>query len=355
MVAAAFIEPAQFVRGLHQDLSAPGAAVFAERSRGLAQAVQALCQGSEPVAAGLATARVHWRETMLAWESLSALAIGPIVERRSLRAIDFLPTRPRLIEQGIQRAPRTPADLERIGTPGKGLPALEWLFWTRPVQPGTPACDYAGQLAGELVGEADALAEAFADLAARDWNPRQADGQEDAAGEVEAAAEVEPAVAAMSEVVNQWVGGLERLRWQRIERPIKEAETRGSAPTFARAASGQDVAAWLAAWRTLRRLAVGDVAAAGEVRQEAGPVGQPRAQRLVSIEAYLRGRGLNPAADALHAAVLHADAALTGIDPTQPQTLSNAAASLAGLKRLVEGETAPALKVHIGFSDADGD
>ena len=361
VVAAAFVEPAQFVLGLHQDLSAPGAAVFAEHSRGLAQAVQALCRGSGPAQAGLAAAQARWRETMLAWESLSALAIGPIVERRSLRAIDFLPTRPRLIEQGIRRAPRTPADLERTGTPGKGLPALEWLLWTRPVQPGTSACDYAGQLAGEIVGEAEALAEAFATLAGRDWNPRQVDGQEGAAGEVDAAnqvesaAEAEPAVAAMSEVVNQWVGGLERLRWQRIERPIKEAETRGSAPAFARAASGQDVAAWQAAWRTLRRLAVGDAVPAGAARQEAGSVGGPRVPRLVSIEAYLRGRGLNPAADALHAAVLRADQALAGIDPAQPKTLSNVAARLAELKRQVEGETAPALKVHIGFSDADGD
>jgi hypothetical protein len=33
----------------------------------------------------------------------------------------------------------------------------------------------------------------------------------------------------------------------------------------------------------------------------------------------------------------------------------DAAASLAALKRLVEHEVAPALKVSIGFSDADGD
>ena len=73
------------------------------------------------------------------------------------------------------------------------------------------------------------------------------------------------------------------------------------------------------------------------------------------FETYLRGRGLNPQADALRRAVDAADAALRGLTPgARPRVLA-AARALEALSRLVESQVAPALEVSIGFSDADGD
>ena len=78
-------------------------------------------------------------------------------------------------------------------------------------------------------------------------------------------------------------------------------------------------------------------------------------QGLVPVETYLRGRGLNPLADRLVAAVQHGGRTHGRPGARQPAPLLEAAKALAALKRLVEAEVAPALQVTIGFSDADGD
>ncbi len=158
------------------------------------------------------------------WERLSAVAIGPLLERRSLRQIDFTPTRPELIARAVERAPADAADMERIGTPAKGLPALEYLLWTKPVKPGSAECRYAQQVAADIDREAQALEQGFAQAAGREWDD-------------------EAAVAAMSEALNQWVGGLERLRWAEIERPVRARSSGGrDAAVFPRAASAQSAA-----------------------------------------------------------------------------------------------------------------
>jgi uncharacterized protein len=76
---------------------------------------------------------------------------------------------------------------------------------------------------------------------------------------------------------------------------------------------------------------------------------------LVTLEAYLRGRGLNPLADGLGDAVRRSDAALRGASASRPSALQAAARALGMLKGRVADEVAPALEVSIGFSDADGD
>ncbi len=276
-------------------------------------------------------ARSQWQAAAQAWDQLSAVAIGPLVERRSLRQIDFQPTRPELIERAIRTAPANAAAMERVGTPAKGLPALEWLLWVRPVEPQAPACAYAVQVAQDVQREADTLAQAFTALAQRE---RGEDGEEEAT------------VPAMGELVNQWVGGLERLRWAQIERPVRSAGQgkSPSAPAFPRVASGSTASSWAAQWEALRTLAV------TRSNEPAVP-----GEGLAPLETYLRGRGLNAPADALVQSVRKADASMAGLAPGPSAKLLAASSRLAELKRLVETETAPALQVTIGFSDADGD
>lgn len=296
---------ADFAAALQADWFAPRSADFARSAAALAPAVKLACESP----AGLESARAAWKHSLSTWEMLAGVAVGPVLERRSQRAIDFTPTRPRMIEKAIKAAPKNAADMELIGTPAKGLPALEWLLWTRPAAPGTPACDYAVLVAEDIRREADALAGAR--LAAVD------------------------AQTALSELVNQWVGGIERLRWVGLEMPVRVAATsgKGASPDFPRAASAAFDVAWAAQWDAIKSLATG----------------------ASSLASQLRARGQSPLADTLATRVAQADAALSRLEGRNPERVLAAAQALTRLKMLGENEIAPALGVVIGFSDADGD
>ena len=295
---------------LHTTWFAPRAAAFHQSSQQMAPAIESLCTASpEAAQAALEKARSQWLASLGAWERLSAVALGPVLERRSQRQIDFSPTRPRSIEKAVKAAPASAQDMEFIGTPAKGFPALEWLLWVKPVQPASPECRYAVQLAREIGREAEALTAA-----------RPA---------------VQEPQAALSELLNQWIGGLERLRWASLEMPQRVAMTAAgkTVPDFPRKASGAAPASWAAQWDALKSLAIGPDA----------------------LESTLRGRGQGKTADALATAIRRADAALAGLDGRDGERVLAAGQTLADLKRLAEGEVATALGVSIGFSDSDGD
>lgn len=337
-VALPFYGPPDFMQGAWRRWYAPRAQDFAQRAQALLAALSAQCAAPAGDAAALAAARSAWGEAALALGRLSAVSVGPLLQRRTLRQIDFAPTRPELIRRAIaQTEAQAPADvaaLERIGTPAKGLPALEWLLWTQTpnalAAPGTPACRYAQLLAENVLAEAQALEQAFTALASA-----QPDPDDEEAGEA--------AAVAMSELVNQWVGGVERLRWPFMDKPLKSAP-KGKPPAYPRAASGLSRGAWAAQWQGLRTLTV-------------APDNQvPTPGRdIVALETYMRGRGLNPLADRWVATVRKVDEAMAGARPEAPASVQAASRAVAGLKQLAEAELAPALNIRIGFSDADGD
>ncbi len=281
-------------------------ASFAEDSGRLVHALQSWCEAPAVGAeAALNQTRRQWLVTLSSWEGLSAVAVGPLLTRRSQRQIDFMPTRPRLIERAVKAAPADAAAMELIGTPAKGLPALEWLLWVKPARPASPACRYAVLVAAEVEREARVLAAA-------------------------------PAAVELDELVNQWVGGIERLRWSSLEMPARVALTTGGGQVadFPRRASGATAASWAAQWASLREWAVGGAG---------------------SLEAELGRRGQDEIAVALARAVERTDVAMRGLDTDDTGRILAAAKALADLKRLVENRVAPGLGVRIGFSDADGD
>ena len=329
-VAVPFYTAGDFMRGAYRFWYAPQAAAFAEQAGGLPAAISAVCDAPvDAPAPKLEQARERWKTTALAWDRLSGVQVGPLVQRRSTRQIDFTPTRPELIKRAIQTAPQDATAMESIGTPAKGLPALEWLLWTQAIAPATPACRYAVQVAADIQREADALAKAFAELAARP--PGEAEQTQGPA---------------MSELINQWAGALERLRWAEMEKPRLAGSAQGgrNAVAYARSASGQTAARWAAQWQALRTLGASQAAEAP--RPGAG---------LAPIETYLRGLGRNAPADLLAQSVGKADKALQNVSPANRAGITAAGRSLADLKKLTEAEIAPALEVSIGFSDADGD
>jgi predicted lipoprotein len=321
-VAAPFYTPEQFMQGVHRGWTAPRAEEFATAAAALRSALTAWCATGSPPAPPDITlrdgARAQWRATMVAWTRLSSVAVGPVLERRSARLVDFAPTRPALIERAIAAAPADAPAMERVGAPAKGLPALEWLLWTRPAVPRSPSCAYMVAIAADLEREAVALNLAFAALAQREWN-------------------ADAAVPAMAEVLNQWIGAVERLRWAAMEKPMRAAGSKP--PDFPRRASGATAAQWAAQWDAINAFAV--------ITQPGGT--------LIPLEAYLRGRGLNPAADALAKATRQARDRMVQGAPASPARVEGAARALANLKRVVETRAAPPLKINIGFSDADGD
>ena len=329
-VAVPFYTAGDFMRGVYRFWYAPQAAAFAEQAGGLPTAISAVCDADAGAAtAKLEQARERWKSSALAWDRLSGVQIGPLVQRRSARQIDFTPTRPELIKRAIQAAPQDATAMESIGTPAKGLPALEWLLWSQPIAPATPACRYALQVAADIQREADTLAKAFGELAERP--PGQAE---------------ESQGPAMSELINQWTGALERLRWAEMEKPRLAGSAQGgrNAAAYARGASGQTAARWAAQWQALRTLGASQATEAP--RPGAG---------LAPIETYLRGLGRNEPAELLAQSVGRTDKALQNISPANKAGMTAAGRSLAELKKLTEAEIAPALEVSIGFSDADGD
>lgn len=327
ITAVPYYTPAAFIQGVHRYWFLPQAQAFAAESAALVGALDTLCAASGGEApAQLQDARARWLRASQAWDRLSSVSVGPLLTRRSARQIDFSPARPEMIERALRMPPGDLQGLERIGAPAKGFPALEWLLWHSPVRNGEPGCALAPLLARHIDAEAQALVAAFAELAARDWASNEA-----------------AAVAAMAELVNQWVGGIERLRWAQIEKPLRSA--RGAdKPAYLRARSGGTRDSWQAQWQALRALAV-----------ESGAAAPLPGQGLVSLETYLRGRGLNPLADRLEAAGVRAGRQVDAADPGRGASAQSAARALSGFKQLAEAQVAPALNVQIGFSDSDGD
>jgi predicted lipoprotein len=340
-----------FAENLHNAWPAPRAADFARASALLAPAIQTLCNApAAETTLSMQRTRQQWLNILTAWEHLSAVAIGPVLERRSQRQIDFTPTRPRLIEKAVKTAPVNAAEMELIGTPAKGLPALEWLLWVKPIQPASPECRYAVQVAAEIGREAHALASAA---------PASSESQ-----------------TALSELVNQWIGGLERLRWANMEMPARVAMTGDSKeiPDFPRRASNASAASWAAQWSALRDLATGPVSLQSELKQRRktqaaeklaqtveaadatmqGLVNVKDAQRLSTLPSP-SGGGAGGEGNGHSADFHHSGRTLSMPVSTDTARILAAAKQLAALKRLVENEIAPALGVNIGFSDADGD
>lgn len=278
----------------------------------LHQQLQQYCAGRS----SLEQARAQFAQASQDWERLSALAMGPQIERRTARMVDFQPMRPQLLQAALRKAPKNLAAMETIGAPAKGFPVAEHLLWTDVAQAGTPACHYATLVAADLAQELRALHQA--NLAASQFTQLDFDST--------------------AEFINQWVGGLERLRWQSMEKPLRSASSSKPAQ-LTRAASQGTLASWQAQWSALRRLTVGE--------------GQQPEQ--VSIARLVEVQGWEHLAQEVREATQKVDSAMQAIQAPDLDNITATSKALNQLKHLVENDVAMALDISIGFSDADGD
>lgn len=316
----------QALQGLYGVHVPPLAQAFEKQAKALTAAARQHCAGP----AALTVLIDAWRSSRLAWQALAHPTLGPLITRRSQREIDFWPVRPALLNKALERRPQTLADMARIGGPAKGFGAMELLL----AGPAAAShCPYLTLIAEGIEAEARALREGFDELAKKDWN-----ADEDAAR------------TRFAEWINQWLGGLESLRWQQIEQPLQRARTsgRGRAPTFARRKPEDNRADWLAQWQSLQAQA----RLTPEQRSEPPLPGQS----LVPIEALLLGKGHIALAARWGQAVDAVSAGMAAL-PARPgeRELMALSTRMKAVSSLYQGEVAVALDVPLGFSSADGD
>lgn len=295
-------------QALYAQWFAPQTAYTVQAAQALQAATDAYCAGQAP----LASARQAFTRTAQQWDRTAAVAIGPQIERRTARLIDFQPLRLPLLQAALRKAPADLAAMEAIGAPAKGLPVTEHLLWSATPAAHSPACHYLQLVVADTVQELQQLQRATEVAAHSDQLDFEATG----------------------EFLNQWIGGVDRLRWQAMDKPLRSA-TATKPAQLTRAPSQGTVASWQAQWSGLRALAVD--------------------ADKVSIVRLVEARGWMRLAGELRDAVAAVDAAMAGIASPTLDAIAPAGKQLAQLKHLVENDIALALDVTIGFSDADGD
>jgi predicted lipoprotein len=308
---------AQFVRDVNARYFLPRMATFAKAAPNLTRTLGALCES--PDRSSLDAARAAWIETMLAWESASAIGFGPLLARRAVYHIDYWPSRENLIVQALNKPPTTVRGLELVGGPAKGIPAIEWLLWTPPDKPEILAdagrCAYAKLLALDVEEESTGLDAGFAAL-------------------VEGGLPDSVAADLFAGLLNLVHGEVEQIGDRKFDRPAKV----DNGKTFPRLLSGQTVPAWNAQWSSLQGFLIAD-----------------DGQHNDSLEQFLRAQGLAPAADKLRAAV---EAVTSDLKKTQRATPTDAlqiATDLRVVRMVLSDDVASALSIPIQFTVNDGD
>jgi uncharacterized protein len=318
-VAAPFISSSQMVLGLLTQHLQPRAAELQLSAQAL---VQSLSQGQ----AAWAQHRPLWVATMLAWERLAAVAVGPLLERRSARAIDFWPTRPAQIQRLLDSASITSVQqLDTVGATARGLPALEWLLWK--TNGSGHAAAYASLLAQQVLTESQALQAGYQTLASTEWD--EAD-----------------AWALYGEWFGQAVGGLDQLR---IKKMVADTRGKDSAP-WVRGLSGQTAACWLAQAQGLQAFLVGSPAA--QAATQAANPGWPVAGSLNSL---LLGRGHLRDSLTLQERTATLLRTVQAARPGNAASVRAAQAALAQVSAQANGLAGDVLAISLGFTDADGD
>ncbi|MBC7621445.1 MAG: hypothetical protein H7293_21085 [Candidatus Saccharibacteria bacterium] len=320
-VAAPFVSASQMLQGLLQQHWVPGATALLQAAQALAQS---LVLG--PSAKPWAQHQPLWVNTMLAWERLAAVAVGPLLQRRSARAIDFWPTRPGQIQRLLDAGTVTTLQqLDTVGTTARGLPALEWLLWKTNGSGHVAA--YTSLLAQQVEIESSLLLAGYQALLATEWDDADA-------------------WPVYSEWFGQAVGGLDQLR---IKKMAPDTRGKDSAP-WVRGVSGHTADAWLAQAQGLQAFLVGSPAA--RAATQAQSPGWPVAG---SLDSLLLGRGHLAYSQTL---IERTDAMLRTVQAARPgntASLRAAQAALAQVSALANTLAGEVLNISLGFTDADGD
>lgn len=315
---APYIRASELVQALTMRNLLPAARSFAAHSQTLMEAIR-----TRP----WTDCRALWTHSMLAWETLAAVPVSALVERRSVRTVDFWPTRPAQIQALLDAGPErmaSPQTQQTMGASAKGLPALEWLLFRKEADAATTVL--AGLLAEQVLQEARILESAYTTLESTTWD--EAD-----------------AWTAYGEWFSQAVGSLDQLRLKKLK-----PNTRGKdSAIWVRGVSGQTRAAWQAHARGLCDFFVGARASA--------PVAACEKSMTVagSLHSLLLGRRYPQEAARLQ---VLARAMLQSVERAQAEqaaSLRAAHQAVTNLHRFVSDVGSDLFDFSQGFTDADGD
>ncbi len=322
---------------------------FEKDSRRLSAEIDQLCAQPDSDSA-LTHARDSWARAMNDWRTLEVLQLGPTLQRRSSKTMDFWPTRPSVIEMAVE-ATRTEAvsgaaaedSMQRWGTAAKGLPAMEWLLFPDagrdavvPALTSPAHCLYARRVARGVVREASILV--------AEWKSESR--------QLNTMSETQLRKLA-HDTLNLMVGSCELLRGKKVQKGVRLVAQggRGSAPedAFDSVRSGRTRELLLRHFEALSQVMLGQQARMPYAR------GGPK----IAFRDFLLQLGHTAEADSLSSQVDIVHSALLAL-PANPRewTLENtqkAADALGDLRAILDPRISELLGITVTFTDADGD
>jgi predicted lipoprotein len=267
---------------------------------------------------------------LLAWQALATPSLADVVELRSHRRIDFWPMRLTLLQRTLANPPQGLSDMERVGTPAKGFPTLEYLL-NQSLD--ADSCRYSVWVAMDIAEHATLLKTGL-NQHRQDWLDKRV--TEDQVGQ------------RYAEWVNQWLGAWERLRWTQMEQPVQRAKSHSSGnaqPEFSRLQTERNLLEW--------RVQLHALLQQGRVAAGAVP---PQPGQLIPLEAILRGKGAIDLAQRWHHALSEVEQAFTRLSPGLPsEEVLKVSQTMKRVTVMYQREVSQVLNVPLGFSDADGD
>lgn len=195
---------------------------FLSESLTLSQHAQQFCSQDQRNATDLAAMRSKWLAAMNAWEGIQNIQFGPVTEDNQAWKIQFWPDRKNLIarktEQFVRRddAISLPA-LQQASVVIQGLSAIEYLLYDKPADAllgGVPGhyCEHLSAAAQNLHQVAERLYQG--------WHPKGENYLGHWASPGEDNLDFPDANASVSAIIETLVYGVERIKRDKLQRPL---------------------------------------------------------------------------------------------------------------------------------------
>lgn len=311
-----YYEPEDLINSAWERGGRPAWLAFEVAADRLGKAISQQCRKAS---SDLGKTKPTFHEVLVAFEHAAVINQGPMFETKVTRWVNFQPVRAALIEKTGQR--EGAIDIDKVGAPAKGLPALEWLLFNPEAStlPEKRRCEYAQAIVVDLQTRA---------LATVTSGKRE-----------EPTAQV---------AYNQILGGLETFYWDSLKKPLTKVKAGDGDSAFLWTEAGFSTQAIKAAWLGLRPYLVIDHDGLADPEAEPLPLGQ-----------FLKGLGKLDEADTLRAHVLAMDNQVAKLidkpAAEQAEQIEMAEDAFDDLLKWYKHDASKAMRVSVGFSSADGD
>lgn len=195
---------------------------FLAESLNLAQSTSAFCAQRSRSSTDLAALRNRWVGAMNGWEGIQSIQFGPVIEDNQSWKVQFWPDRKNLIARKTEQfvkgdeAITLPA-VQEASVVIQGLSAMEYLLYDKPAEKllsdeGQPYCDHLSTAATNLHQVADFLYQRWHPKGGNYLGTWQSPGPDNLA--------YPDKNAAIGALIETLVYGLERIKRDKLERPL---------------------------------------------------------------------------------------------------------------------------------------